>query len=135
MAQLSVAAAAKLVAKDRKTLYRMLKEGRLSATQNIDGQRQIETSELVRVFGTLKHPDDRRDRRDSRETDAVPQRETRTETDRIALLEAELRHARELLEVKDGQIQDLRQSIRLLDATRQPVTVQKKIFWPWSKSK
>ena len=132
MAQLSVAEAARLVARDRKTLYRMVKEGRLSATVNNDGQRQIETSELVRVFGVLENPDDRRD---GRETDAVPQRETRPETDRIALLEAELRHARELLEVKDGQIQDLRQSIRLLDATRQPVTVQKRGFWPWSKGK
>ena len=130
MAQVSVADAAKLVARDRKTLYRMVKEGKLSATLNNDGQRQIETSELVRVFGVLENLNGQRD---GRETDAVLQHETRLETARIALLEAELRHARELLEVKNGQIEDLRQSIRLLDATRTAPVVQKRGFWPWSK--
>jgi len=54
MAQLSVAEAATLVARDRKTLYRMVKEGKLSATLSDSRQRQIETSDLVRVFGVLE---------------------------------------------------------------------------------
>ena len=135
MAQLSVAAAAKLVAKDRKTLYRLIKDGTLSATLSDSGMRQIETSELLRVFGAFGPI---RDTCDSLATVAMPQHETRdatrTETNRIALLEAELRHARELLEVKDSQIQDLRQSIRMLDAPRPSAAPQKR-FWSWGKNK
>lgn len=131
MAQLSVAAAAKLVVKDRKTLYRLIKDGTLSATLSDSGTRQVETSELLRVFGAFEHM---RDTCDSRATVAMPQHETPPETVRIALLEAELRHARELLEAKESQIQDLRQSIRMLDAPRQPAAPQKR-FWSWGKSK
>lgn len=139
MAQLSIAAAAKLVGKDRKTLYRLVKEGRLSATLCDSGMRQVETSELLRLFGDFKQiTEEGCDSSDCRATVSLPQHETSFatgETARISLLEAELRHAKELLEVKDSQIQDLRQSILLIDARRQPVVVQKRTFWPWSRNK
>ena len=37
MTQISISEAAKLVGRNRKTLYRAIKEGRLSATQNATG--------------------------------------------------------------------------------------------------
>lgn len=142
MAQLSVAAAAKLVGKDRKTLYRLVREGKLSATLSDSGQRQLETSELLRVFGAFEQM---RDTCDSHATVAMPQHETSSATSaeavQVALLEAELRHAKELLaasreqlEARDRHIQDLQQSIRLLDAPR-PAAVPKKGFWLWNKRK
>lgn len=137
MAQLSISEASKLVSRDRKTLYRLIKQGKLSATVSDSGMSQVETSELLRVFGDISRVGDNGD---SRATVSMPQSETVAETVRIAVLEAELRHSRDMLAVKeamlaakDGQIDDLRQSIRLLGApakSPQP----KKSFWPWSKS-
>ena len=120
MTQLTIAAAAPLVGKDRKTLYRMIKEGKLSVTVSPEGQKMVETSELLRVFGELKEPEPTSPRqRDSREKVAMSQLETANATARIALLEAELRHARELNSVKDEVIQDLRTTLRLLEPPRQ----------------
>lgn len=127
MAQLSISDAAKLVARDRKTLYRLIKEGRLSATQDATGARQVETSELLRVFGAIKQLETLSETpRDSRKTVSMSQHETPNETVRVALLEAELRHARDmreadklLLAAKDAQIEDLRNSVRLLEGPRQ----------------
>lgn len=129
MTQLSIAAAAKLVSRDRKTLYRLIKDGRLSATQDATGARQVETSELLRVFGELKQLETLSETpRDSRATVSMPQHETPNETVHLALLEAELRHARDmlaaketLLAAKDSQIEDLRNSVRLLEGPRQAV--------------
>lgn len=126
MTQLSISDAAKLVARDRKTLYRLIKEGRLSATQDATGARQVETSELLRVFGELKQPETISETpRDSRATVSMSQHETPNETVRVALLEAELRHTQEmmaaLLAAKDSQIEDLRNSVRLLEGPRQSV--------------
>lgn len=54
MAQLSIAAAARAAGKDRGTINRYIKSGRLSAVKNAAGQTVIETSELLRVFGELQ---------------------------------------------------------------------------------
>lgn len=54
MAQLSIAAAARAVGKDRGTIHRYIKSGKLSASKNTSGQTVIETSELLRVFGSLQ---------------------------------------------------------------------------------
>lgn len=146
MAQLSISDAAKLVARDRKTLYRLIKEGRLSATQDATGARQVETSELLRVFGAIKQLETLSETpRDSRKTVSMSQHETPNETVRVALLEAELRHARDmreadklLLAAKDAQIEDLRNSVRLLEGPRQAApdpapkgfwTKPRKLFW------
>ena len=69
----------------------------------------------------------------------MPQHETPVATPNIELLQAELRHARELLAVKDSQIEDLRQSMRLL-ATPQQKTETKQSIWTrpirlWPRSK
>lgn len=124
MSQVSVSAAAKLVGKDRKTLYRLIKEGKLSATTGHNGARQIETSELIRVFGVIGEGCDTVD---SGETVAMPQPETPGDTVRLAVLEAENRHLRERLAEKDQHIEDMRNAVRLLEFKR------KKSWWkPWS---
>lgn len=132
MAQLSISEAAKLVARDRKTLYRLIKEGRLSATQDATGTRQVETSELLRVFGEIRQPETLSETpRDSRATVSMRQHET-VESEKIELLKAELeqlrikdqmvelelKHAREVINVREEQIQDLRKALLLLEAPR-----------------
>lgn len=125
MSQLPVSEAAKLVSRDRKSLYRAIKEGRLTATLSATGQKVVSTSELIRVYGELKPASDRPD---SRATVTTPQRETSEKTAQLALLQAELRHARELLAVRESQIDDLRRSLLLLEDRRRENLEKKRFF-------
>lgn len=55
MAELTLREAAKQVGVSRATIYRAVSEGRLSATvRPHDGQKVVDTAELLRVFGSLK---------------------------------------------------------------------------------
>lgn len=51
MPKLNVSQAANLYGKSRMTLHRYLKSGRISSELSGDGQRLIDLSELIRVFG------------------------------------------------------------------------------------
>lgn len=53
MAVVSIAEAARLVRRGRASLYRDIEKGRLSKTVSASGGTGIETSELVRAYGTL----------------------------------------------------------------------------------
>ena len=123
MTQLSIASAAKRVGRDRKTLYRAIKEGRLTATVDTTGQKQVDTAELLRVFGELTPASDNGH---SSATVTTPQRETPDTTAKLALLEAELRHARELLAEKDARIAALDRALLLLEHRQEP---RKKGIW------
>lgn len=57
MSLLNLTAASRVAGVGRSTIVRALKSGRLSATTNEQGERVIDTSELVRVFGPLKGND------------------------------------------------------------------------------
>ncbi|HMQ97209.1 MAG TPA: hypothetical protein PKC42_03875 [Candidatus Nanoperiomorbaceae bacterium] len=54
MPSLNLTAASRAAGVGRSTIVRALKSGRLSATTNEQGERVIDVSELVRVFGQLK---------------------------------------------------------------------------------
>lgn len=54
MAQLSISAAARAAGKDRGTIQRYIKSGRISTSRDAAGGVVIETSELLRVFGSLQ---------------------------------------------------------------------------------
>ena len=53
MAQLSISAAARAAGKDRGTIQRYIKNGKLSVSRDAAGNTVIETAELLRVFGAL----------------------------------------------------------------------------------
>jgi len=56
--KLMISEAAKQVGKSRGALYRAIREGRLSATQNSEGVQVIDVAELLRVFGdAVKSPE------------------------------------------------------------------------------
>ena len=131
MSQLPIATAAKRVGRDRKTLYRLVAQGKLTATVDATGQKQIDTSELIRVFGELRtETTASSDKRHIRAPVTTPQRETPDTTARLVLLEAELRHARELLESKDAQIQVLHKALLLLEH-RSAQEPRRKGFFDW----
>lgn len=55
MAWHSVSQAQKMTGKSRRTLYRDMASGRVSWRNNASGHRELETSELIRVYGEIKH--------------------------------------------------------------------------------
>jgi excisionase family DNA binding protein len=144
MAQLTVSEAAKLVSRSPKTLHRLVKEGKISATNDAMGQRQIETSELIRFFGEIGQGG----AKDSRTTGSTSQ----VETKRIELLEAELalvreqlrvkdqmielelRHAKEVISLREEQIQDLRKTMLWIESSPRQITPEpKRSRWTWGK--
>ena len=56
MSKISIAEALKLVDVSKTTLYRDLKENKLSSTTDAKGKKVIDTAELERFYGQLKSP-------------------------------------------------------------------------------
>lgn len=56
MTRLHVRVAADRVGVTRQTLFKYIRQGKISATIGHDGQKQIDVSELLRVFGELQEP-------------------------------------------------------------------------------
>lgn len=54
MTKLNLSQAAKVVGKNRVTLWRHINAGKLSAERDRDGNPLVDTSELLRVYGELK---------------------------------------------------------------------------------
>lgn len=106
MALVSISEAAKLVRRNRSTIYRDIERGRLSKTVSQDGEAQIDTSELLRTYGRLHLPDDDFDDAQSREQLRIALLEERNRSlERALALEAELR------KVKDQVTNELRARI------------------------
>ncbi|MGH8808578.1 MAG: hypothetical protein ACREX0_11930, partial [Noviherbaspirillum sp.] len=95
----SISEVAKLVRKNRSTIYRDIEKGRLSKTISPDGDTQIDTSELLRAYGRLQGAVDGQSRDQVRI--ALPEEKTRS-LERVLALEAELR------KVKDQVTTELR---------------------------
>lgn len=55
MSLLSISEAAHVAGVSRRTIQRSIQSGRLSAATTATGERAIDTAELLRVFGTLRH--------------------------------------------------------------------------------
>lgn len=109
MAIVSISEAARLTASSRSTIQRKIKKGDLSKTAQADGSPGVDTSELVRVFGAVTQ---------QRGSSAI-HHETPPDTTalqaRIAALEAENNQLRVRIEDKDVHLEDMRQSLRLLE--------------------
>jgi hypothetical protein len=111
MALIGLTEAAKLTGKDKATIHRAMKSGRLSFTVSDDGERQIDPAELERVF-PIKQQND--------EAEVAPRNRRKSESNhlQIAQLSAQLESERvktaalqERLGDKDTVIDDLRQRL------------------------
>lgn len=109
MARVSISKAAKLAGVSRSTLYSTyINKGALSVSSGADGKKYIETSELLRVFGTLaddtppasKQPPTQDNPDTVRKT--APRTPSDTKPDVVAL---ELNHVREKLAAVEKQLQ------------------------------
>jgi AcrR family transcriptional regulator len=140
MALLPLRQAADAAGVARQTLYRYVKDGRITATVGHDGQKQVDTAELLRVFGELREPvsgetatgDSVRPAETGRETPQAPPETARLQVElataqaMLGLTQAELAATRErearLLGVVESQT-------RLLEY-RQPEQASN-TTWPW----
>lgn len=101
MTQLTVRQAAERVGVSRQTMFRYIKQGKVSATLNRSGEKQIEISELLRAFGellsetvtpTTPHDKSKQSRRDS-------------ETTSITSYQIELERLKAKLELKSAELE------------------------------
>lgn len=126
MTQLPISEAARLVGKDRKTLYRHIKQGKLSATTDATGCHNIDVAELSRVYGAFKGVGGQNA---TPQPVAMPQvatpNATPFEAQKIAVLESENTQLRERLADKERHIEDMRNTVRLLEYKRQTLPKKK----------
>ncbi|MGE5651914.1 MAG: hypothetical protein ACM34A_17105 [Bacillota bacterium] len=122
MALVSISEAAKLVRRNRSTLYRDIEKGRLSKTVTPEGETQIETSELLRTYGRLHPNEDEGPDEHTRERTRIAILEERTRSlERALALEADLR------KVKDQVTNELR--ARLADKDNVIKALESKVLF------
>jgi excisionase family DNA binding protein len=133
MAILSISEAARTWGVGRSTLQRAIKEGRLSATNQTDGSKGVDTAELLRVFGESRSDtgsDTGGDRGNSKDDTASSRSEAGVALQdgtasiinvlqaQIALLQTALTEAKKREEWLRGQVESLQQ--RLLPPPKKP---------------
>jgi len=98
MTQLSVRLAAERVGVTRQTLFKKIKDGELSATIDHRGNKQIDVSELMRVYGALLPNDSK--------TPATPNKARQSKTPAITSdLQLDLERAKMELQFKERELQ------------------------------
>lgn len=122
MALVSITEAAKLVRRNRSTLYRDIERGRLSKSVSPEGETQIDTSELLRTYGQLHAAEeDNGDGRAGAQVKIAILEERTRSLERALALEAELR------KVKDQVTSELR--ARLADKDNVIKALESKVLF------
>lgn len=101
---LTVAEAAKRVGKSRQTVFDKIKRGQLSATVNHDGNKVVDVSELLRVFGALLSDDEVKQNQANKSGQSITTQLTST-------LQLELERAKLQIERRDFELEQLRQKV------------------------
>ncbi|EFZ2018300.1 MULTISPECIES: hypothetical protein [Morganellaceae] len=136
MALVSISEAARLTGKARSTLHKYIKQGKLSTTTDQNtGNKSIETSELIRVFGKISNSP-------TTDCDGVTnvsklQQETPNTTQslqiKLQLLEQENAHLKAEKELLSKNLDDIRQAMLLIES-KLPTTPEQARPVPAKKS-
>ena len=136
MARVSISEAARLVKVSRPTIYKMINSGKLSYTSVVKHGKAIkviDTSELIRVFGSLDGVID--DVKSDAESTGINSVGFHDLQHRIALLEAENDGLKGAVKARDEHIDSLRQAMQLLEHKREPSSPPHSPWWKfWKKS-
>jgi len=116
--QLTVSDAAAHVGVTRQTIFKQIKSGKLSATQNRQGHMQINVAELMRVYGELQSPQQVAQNRLNRGQQAPVATAT-------AGLQLELERAKLQLEKKDFELEQMRQRVEELRERERTATEER----------
>ena len=110
--QLTVSDAALQVGVTRQTIFKAIKAGKLSATQNNRGHMQINVVELLRVYGELQSPDQVAQNKVNRvqQSPVLPA---------SAGLQLELERMKLLIERKDFELEQMRERVSELKTREQ----------------
>jgi excisionase family DNA binding protein len=135
MARVSISEAARLVKVSRPTIYKMINSGKLSYTSVVKHGKDIkviDTSELIRVFGSLDGiadtvKDDVKSDVDSTEVNTLDLHDLQH---KIALLEAENDGLKGAVKARDEHIDSLRHAMQLLEHKHE---VSSQVHSPWWK--
>ncbi|EHH6314811.1 TPA: DNA-binding protein [Citrobacter freundii] len=103
MASHSVTEAAKLAGVTRRTIYRHIKAGKLSASVTDGDNTVIETSELLRVYGALSQP----------QPEQVSTGSHENQPEYVTLLLAELSQLREQISSLTSKVDELQGQLAL----------------------
>lgn len=103
MASHSVIEAAKLAGVTRRTIYRHIKAGKLSASVTGGDNTVIETSELLRVYGVLSQP----------EPEKVSTGSQENQPEYVTLLLAEMSQLREQISSLTSKVDELQGQLAL----------------------
>lgn len=101
MTQLTVRQAAERVGVSRQTMFRYIQQGKVSATLSHSGEKQIEISELLRVFGELQPETDTTTTPHNR----LKQPRRDSETTAITSYQIELERLKAQLELKSAELE------------------------------
>ncbi|HFO2058146.1 MULTISPECIES: helix-turn-helix domain-containing protein [Klebsiella/Raoultella group] len=140
MARVSISEAARLVKVSRPTIYKMLNSGKLSYTSVVKqgkGIKVIDTSELIRVFGSLDGVTDtvKYDVKSDTDSTEVNSLDLHDLQHKIALLEAENDGLKGAVKARDEHIDSLRQAMQLLEHKHEPSSQVHSPWWKfWKKS-
>ena len=125
MARVSISEAARLVKVSRPTIYKMINSGKLSYTSVVKHGKAIkviDTSELIRVFGSLDGVIDtvKYDVKSDAESTSINSVGLHDLQHRIALLEAENDGLKGAVKARDEHIYSIRHALELLVHKREP---------------
>lgn len=118
MAKVSVSEAAKLTGKSVKTIYRHIDIGKLSSSQNDNGSKSIDISELQRVYGSIER------KNDSAIESQMSEHENKNDNQVRQFLQQENELLKKLLDEKESHIASLKQAMLLLEHKK-----KKNISW------
>jgi len=109
MALVSVIEASKLVNKSIKTIYRHIDNGKLSSVLDDNDNKAIDTSELIRVYGSINS------QAENDNNSKTPLIENNDNDTKIELLENENKMLKELLLSKEDHISSLKHAMQLIE--------------------
>lgn len=121
----SVREAAERTGISRQTMFRYIKDGKISATTDRDGQKQIELTELLRVFGELQT---------ETETPATPRNRPRQVSRDTATAPATSQYQMEILrlqaqlEIKTAELDMAKERINELKTAQHETSAEKNRF-------
>jgi excisionase family DNA binding protein len=141
MAIVSISEAARLVHVSRPTIYKMIKSGELAYTSVVKHGKTvkiIDTSELIRVFGSLGLEQGCKGSGVKINDDATPVNSDVLQDlqHRIALLQAENEGLKDAVSARDEHISSLRQAMLLLEHKQEESGVpgsQRSSWWKFWK--
>jgi len=128
MALVSVTEAARLTGKNRATIHRYIKQGKMSQISDATNTKKVDTSELIRVFGSLTATHATPLQNDAMQHDTTPKTDQSVALlqQKIALLEQLLESKNKELQRQDEHIDSLKQAMLLIESklptSPEPVT-------------